>query len=185
MDFLNLDDFSKMFFYIGVISTTIYAIKLLIFTFAGSDTDIPDGHIDVDGTDTDTAFSFLSIQSILAFFMGFGWAGYACISAFDDFVYIFAVPVITGLFFMGLSAYLTYLMKSLNKRETFDMKTIVGTVGKAYSKIAPKSIGMIEIEINSKLTVTEAQNNSDEEIEAFKPVKVVDYNNNTIYIEKE
>lgn len=185
MENFNIDTFSKMFFYIGLLATTIYGIKLLIFAFAGSDTDIPDGHIDVDGTDTDTAFSFLSIQSILAFFMGFGWAGYGCIHEFNNLTLIIAIPIITGLVFMGLSAYLTYLMKSLNKRETFDMTKIIGTVGKAYSKIAPKSIGMIEIEINSKLTVTEAQNNSDEEIEAFKPIKVVDYKNNTIYIEKE
>ncbi len=185
MDLLKIENLTTMFMYIGIIATAIYFIKLLFFSISGADTDLPDGHIDLDGTDSDTAFSFLSIQSILAFFMGFGWAGLAAVKTTENFIAIFAAAIVAGLLLMGLSAYLTYLMKSLNKKETFDMNKIVGTVGKAYSTIQPKSNGQIEIEINSKLTVTDAFNDSEEEIKAFTPVKVIKYDNNIIYIVKE
>ena len=177
MDFFSVENLTKMYFYIGIIATVIYAVKLVIFSLSGADTDVPEGHIDVDGTDSDVAFSFLSIQSILAFFMGFGWSGLAMLkSSFaENITMVAVVSAVGGFIFMGLSAYITYLLRKLNDREVFDMQKVVGTVGKAYSIIKPHSMGRIEIEINSKLSVVEAQNNTDVEIPSFKPVRVVKY----------
>jgi len=187
MDFLSVENLTKMYLYIGIIATAIYFIKLVIFSMAGADTDVPEGHIDVDGTDSDVAFSFLSIQSILAFFMGFGWSGLAMMKSqyADKMLLVAVVSAVGGLIFMGLSAYITYLLRKLNDREVFDMQKVVGTVGKAYSTIKPHSVGRIEIEINSKLSVVEAQNNTDVEIPSFKPVRVIKFENNILYIEQE
>lgn len=187
MDFLSVENLTKMYLYIGIIATVIYFIKIVIFSLAGTDTDVPEGHIDLDGTDSDVAFSFLSIQSILAFFMGFGWSGLAMLKSpvAEKTILVGVVSAVGGLIFMGLSAYITYLLRKLNDREVFDMQKVVGVVGKAYSTIKPHSVGRIEIEINSKLTVTEAHNNTDVEIPSFKPVRVVKYENNMLYIEQE
>lgn len=186
MELFNTENLVQMYFYIGIFVTATYLIKIIIFSFSGADGDISDGHIDVAGTDTDIAFSFLSVQSILAFFMGFGWSGLVIIKGFNAETYlVFIISAIFGIAFMGLSAYLTYLMKCLNQREVFDMNKCTGTIGKAYSTIKPHSEGQIEIEINSKLTVTAAYNDTDTEIPSFKPVKVVKYENNMLYIEQE
>ncbi len=187
MDFLTVENLTKMYLYIGIIATAIYFIKIVIFSLSGADSDVPDGHIDVDGTDSDVAFSFLSIQSILAFFMGFGWTGLAMLKSplAEQTLWVGVVSALGGLIFMSLSAYITYLLRKLNDREVFDMQKVVGTIGKAYSVIKPHSMGRIEIEINSKLSVVEAQNNTDVEIPSFKPVRVVKYENNILYIEQE
>ena len=64
-----------------------------------------------------------------------------------------------------------------------DSKSI-GTVGKAYTKFDAHGNGKIEIDINGRLSIEDAVNNTDEEIPSFAEIKITDYKDNTIYIEK-
>ena len=47
-----------------------------------------------------------------------------------------------------------------------------------------KGSGQIEVIFNEKLTVLPAINNSEVEINAFEQIKVVEYKENVLYIEK-
>ncbi len=173
----------NIFLYTAIFSTVLYVIKMAVFMIAGGDTEVSS---DFDTmTEADVSFNFVSLQSILAFFMGFGWSGLACVIQFQTtYKSAFVTGFIVGFVFMYLSAYLMFSIKKLNKKVIYDYKTLIGKEGKAYINIPPKKEGQIEIDFNNKLSILEAVNNDDETIEAFAAIKVIKAENNKIYITK-
>jgi hypothetical protein len=66
----------------ALIGTLFFVVRLGLMLVGGGDWDVDadvdadiDGDIDGDFDDSDHAFKVLSIQSITAFMMGFGWGG--------------------------------------------------------------------------------------------------------------
>ena len=179
-EFLNLQN---VLIAISIFSTILYIIKLVIFIFIGGDTEV-DTDFDTM-TDTDISFNFLSVQTILAFFMGMGWSGLAALVQFNLSGRVsLAIALLVGLVFMYLTAYLMYSIKKLNQNVKEDVTTLVDKTGKAYTSIAPHSEGQIQIDINNRLSFFTAINESDENIDSFTPIKVTRVENNQIYIIK-
>ena len=179
-EWLNLE---QTFFTIGIISTALYAIKLVIFIFVGGDVEI-DSDFDVT-TETDTSFNFLSVQSVLAFLMGMGWSGLAALKQFGlSSAISIVIAIAVGLIFMFGTAYLMFSIKKLNKIIKIDYTTLVGKTGKAYTSLSPHKEGQIQIDVNEKLSFLTAINDSDEEISSFTPVKVTKVENDQIYVIK-
>ncbi|MBQ9244766.1 NfeD family protein [bacterium] len=179
-DWLNLQN---VLITISIFSTLLYIIKLIIFIFIGGDAEV-DSDFDAM-TETDVSFSFLSVQSILAFFMGMGWSGLAALVQFNLSAKIsLAIALLVGFIFMYITAYLMYSVKKLNQNVKEDITTLIGKTGKAYTAIAPHAEGQIQIDINNKLSIFAAINESDEHIESFSQIKVTRVENNQIYIIK-
>lgn len=179
-NYLNLQTIFAVF---GVFATILFILKLLIFMFTGGDMEV---HSDFESmSDTDTSFSFLSVQSILAFFMGFGWAGLAALTQLKlGNVLSVVLSIAVGAVFMFFSAYLMFMVKKLDKNIKVDLNECIGREGKAYTEIQPKSEGRIEIIINSKLEIVNAINLTDDVIPAFAQIKVEKIENNKLYIVK-
>ncbi len=179
-EFLNL---YNVLLTIALFSTVLYILKLIVFIFVGGDTEV---NADFDAmTETDVSFSFISTQSVLAFFMGLGWSGLAAVVQFElSDKLALAIGLITGFVFMFLTAYLMYGIKKLNKNIKTDYNTLLNKTGKAYINIEPHKEGQIEIDLNKRLSIIEATNISEEKINAFDPVIVVKIENNKIYIKK-
>lgn len=180
-DFLNL---YNVFLAISIFSTVLYILKLAIFILVGGDTEVETDFNTV--SETDISFNYLSVQSILAFFMGFGWSGLSALIQFKTGGKIaLLIAIFVGLAFMFLSAYLMYSVKKLNKRIVVDYNELINKTGKAYTTFEPKKEGQIEIDLNNRLSTLNAINLSDEKINAFSIIKVVKVENNQIYITKE
>ena len=173
----------NIFLYTAIISTALFIIKMIIYSLTGADVEVES---DFDAiTDTDISFNFISLQTILAFLMGFGWSGYTMLIQYHSGgkLAIFIAFVI-GLAFMYFSAYLMFCIKKLNKNIVYDYTTLTGNEGKAYTSINPKQQGQIEINFNGKLSILDAVNADDEKIEAFEAVKVIKVENKIIYVTK-
>lgn len=174
----------QYYYYLAWFATIFFVIKLLIFMVFGAG----DSEVSADfntETDTDASFSFISLQTILAFLMGFGWMGYAALKSFNmNQLATFGSAFGVGLIFMFGTAYLMMLVKKLEKTVKKDKTTAIDKVGKAYTDFAPKGQGRVEIEVNGQLIVAEAMNNTDTEIKSFDAVKVVKVENELLYIEK-
>jgi membrane protein implicated in regulation of membrane protease activity len=181
---IPIESIWKIYYYVALFSTIVFVIKLALFATVGGDSEvIADFNSEVD---TDCSFNFISVQSVIAFFMGFGWMGYAALKQFELSQWVgFGVAFAVGIVFMFLTAYLMFLVKKLEKKVKKDKTTAVGQVGKAYTKFAPQAIGQVEVEINGQLSVVEAKNDSDEEINAFDLVKVTKVVDEILYIQKE
>ena len=180
---LTIESMTQIYYYVAIFATILFVVKLAIFSFFGADSEVSaDFNTEID---TDPSFSFLSVQSVLAFLMGFGWMGYAALAQLGypkSIAFAFALAV--GLFFMAASAYLMFLVKKLEKNVKKDKTTAIGKIGKAYTDFAPKGNGQIEINVNDQLMVVEALNTTEEEIKAFDNVKVVKVENEIMQIEK-
>jgi len=178
-----MEKITTIYYYIALFSTTLFILKMLLFSVFGGDTEV---HSDfTTSIETETSFDFISIQSVLGFLMGFGWMGLTCIKVWG--LPKFAVALISiafGFLIMFLASYMMYLVKKLNKRVVKDLNKAVGTIGRAYTSFAPNGEGQIEISYMEQLSIEEAVNTTDIEIKAFDSVKVVKYENNRLYIEK-
>ena len=180
---IDTSQFGQYYYYIAVFSTLIFAIKLVIFNITGADSEVfTDFNSEID---TDISFNFLSIQSILAFFMGFGWMGFAALNQFNlNNLYTLLAAIGVGLIFMFLNAFLMFSIRKLEKIVKKDKTTALDKIGKAYTRFEPNSNGQIEIEINGQLTVTDAISCSNEVINSFEQIKVVKVENDKLYIDR-
>jgi membrane protein implicated in regulation of membrane protease activity len=170
------------YFIIAVAATLFFALRLVVFNFF----DFGDFGDDTShAMESDEVFSFLSLQSILAFLMGFGWIGLAAMREYHlDTLSSLALAFAAGALFTFLSALLMRQVKKLNKTTNINLSKCVDELGKAYTKFAPGGAGQIQITINGRLATTNAINIGDEEIEAFAPIKVAKVENNVIYVQK-
>ncbi len=173
----------NIFLVISLFSTLFYIIKLCLFMFLGGDVEV---QADFDSlSDVDTSFSFFSIQSMLAFFMGFGWVGLFGLTQLKAGILVSLIAAfVMGVIFMYVSAWLMFMVKKLDKSIVVDLNKAVGTTGKAYTAFNPHEEGQIEIIINNKLDVLNAINMTDERIEAFAQIKVEKVEDNKLYIIK-
>ena len=176
-------DIQNVFWLISIFSTVFYVIKLCLFMFIGGDMEVD---IDFDALhEVDTSCTFFSIQSMLAFFMGFGWCGLTALNYMNvGSKLAILIAVITGLFFMWFSAWLMMSIKKLNKTIVINIEELVGKTGKAYTCFEPNSEGKIEITLNNKLSILDAINLSGERIESFSEIKVEKIEDKKIYIVK-
>lgn len=173
----------NVFLVISLFSTVFYILKLCLFMFVGGDMEVD---ADFDSLhEVDPSFSFFSVQSMLAFFMGFGWVGLAMLTQLKTGTLLsVAAAFVVGIIFMFFSAWLMFLIRKLDKRVKVDLQECVGKVGKAYTAFNPQSEGQVEITINNKLDVLNAFNMSEEKIDAFSQVKVEKVEDNKLYIVK-
>lgn len=178
-----MEKLTTVYYYIALFATTLFVLKMLLFSVFGGDTEV---HSDFTSTvETETSFDFISIQSVLGFLMGFGWMGLTCIKAWHLPAYAVAlISIVFGLLMMFLASYVMFLVKKLNKRVVKDLSKAVGLVGRAYTNFSPNGEGQVEISFNEQLSIEEALNTTDEPINAFDQVKIVKYENNRLYVEK-
>lgn len=179
--FLDPVTMQSVFWYSAIIGTIVFLLKIVLPTVGG--TEITGDFTSI--ADTDASFHLLTIESIAAFFMSFGWIGWVGFTQMHiELKVAMLIAVIFGLLGFFLFAWLLSLVKKMEQTVEYDLTTLVDKVGKAYLHFEPKGSGKIQIEFNDKLETMSAMNNSDIEIEAFSQVKVVKVENNVIYVEK-
>ncbi|MEM7645945.1 MAG: hypothetical protein AAF203_03455 [Pseudomonadota bacterium] len=162
----------------ALIGTTLFVLKtLMLFVGGDTDSDLDGADLDdpahVDGAET---FTLVSIQSILAFFMGTGWIGLACREEWKlDSMTSLIYAGLFGVAMMLLSSFLTMKIKGLNAipENKIDRKAI-GLTGRAYTNIPEKGegTGQVEITINGKQQILQASSGAGS-IKAFDTVEVV------------
>ncbi len=179
----TLDSIWKVYYYVALFATVFFVLKLAVFAFIGGGTEVS-GDFNTE-FDSDTSFDFLSFQSLLAFLMGFGWMGYAGLKQLGmAHTQALLCALGMGFIFMFVSACLMFSVRKLEKNVKKDKTTAINQIGKAYTNFAPKGQGQVEIEICGQNTVSDAVNNTEDEIMAFDLVKVVKVENDLLYIEK-
>jgi hypothetical protein len=171
----------RIFFFIAIISTVLFLLKLAVFSFV----DIDSADADFDADSGDGGFTFFSLQSILAFFMGFGWLGLTSGTEWNlGTVCSFAIALVAGCICLFLSVLLMFLVKKLNYTPKRDLSTLIGTSVSAYVQFAPHSKGQVLANFCGKSTIIPAINDSDDHIKAFETITIVSVKHDTIYVRK-
>jgi hypothetical protein len=135
----------------AVAGTLIFILKLVLM-FVGADaldTDV-DAPSDAafDGQDTTGAFKALSIQSIAAFAMGFGWGGLGVYHGLNAGIMVSIVGAVGGgVLMVWILAMLLRGVVSLQSDGTVSIRSAVGSEGDVYVTVPGAGAGRGQVKL--------------------------------------
>jgi len=126
--------------------------------------------------DSDVAFNLLSLNSISAFIMMFGWAGLAAsrqhqLSSFLSFAVAFSV----GFLMMVITSSLFVLARKFTTEGAeFKVDDVVGKNAKVYMRIPKGGRGRVHLSIDGILRELDAEADGSADIESFASVTILE-----------
>lgn len=127
----------------ALIGTGLFALKLFLMLIGSDlDTDVGDLSAVDHGGAADVGFKLLSIQSVLAFLMGFGWAGLAAVTATEWKMPLVSAAAVAG--GLGMTYFMGVLMASVFKLQAsgnVDIRSTIGAEGTVYVTIPGENKG--------------------------------------------
>ena len=153
----NLFTDAALFFSVpAMLGTGVFLLKLGLMAFAGIGADMDAGDVDVDADlggdvehgDSTAAFKLLSIQSIAAFCMGFGWGGLSALIGFDWSVPVsLAVGAGIGAGFVWLEIMLMKLVYDLQSSGNVNIDDAIDTEGSVYVSVPQQGTGRGQVRV--------------------------------------
>lgn len=178
----NADTLTKVFWVCALTGTLFFALRTILMVI-GSDLDADvDVDMDVHGIDghmdmhSDAAFELISVNTVTAFIMMFGWAG---LTAYVQFKQGYAVSMLiavgAGMLTMFITASLFNMAKKLvSKGAVFKIEDTVGLNGSVYQHVPADGRGKVNVSMpGGILKELDAVSEDKVDIESFKTVKVV------------
>jgi membrane protein implicated in regulation of membrane protease activity len=161
----------------ALLGTLVFLLRLGLMAIGGvdHDVDVPtDIDVDVSGDvdlgddveagDSTEAFKLLSIQSIAAFLMGFGWGGIGAIYGFDWPIPVaLIVGAAFGLALVWLLGLLMKAMYDLQSSGNVRMADAVGAEGQVYANIpaGDGGRGQVRVVIDDRARIYNAVSSGD------------------------
>jgi membrane protein implicated in regulation of membrane protease activity len=144
-------------------SVALFASALQVFLFVGillgGGSDFDHG-TDMGHGDSDVAHGVkvLSVRVLVAFAVGFGWAGVLGLREGWPVATATVAAVVSGVVFMGLVYAVMRLLFSMRDDGTLDYQNAVGVVGRVYVTIPPRraSPGQVELMLQGRLITAPA-----------------------------
>ena len=165
---------NKIFYGIAIVSSAVMFIQLVL-TLIGGAFDAPDGDFEVEGSDGD--LGVLSVRTICAFFVGFGWGGIMALNQYGDNIFIATVAgFITGSIFLFAVLWTMRGLYSLRADGTIDIRNAVGKVGSVSLPIPPhrEGTGQIQVIVQGREREVIALTDSETTIENRTRVEVLE-----------
>lgn len=139
---------------------------------------------DASHSDHDAGAQLLSIQTVTAFLMMFGLVGLALTrESHVAAPFAVAVALLVGLASMYLVAKIFSMLTRLQSSGTLDLAQAVGEEGTVYLTVKPGGGGQVQVSVQGRLGVYEAQTNGDREIATGRAVRVIAVRANQLVIE--
>lgn len=162
----------QIFYAIGLVSIAILLIQILLtFVGIGSDHDAELAH-----GEHATGLSFLSVRTITAFFVGFGWAGVVILNHGYSVLAAILGGTATGTVFLLVTAMLIHNLLRLQSSGNIDYRNAIGVVGSVYSTIpgAERGGGQIELMLQGRLMMAEAYTKAAPDLKPGSKARVID-----------
>lgn len=130
----------------AAVGTIFFAARLVLMLVAG------DGGLDIDVDDVHAdpgdAFKVLSVQSIAAFLMGFGWAGLAGLNGFGwEWTSSMLFGVLCGAGMVWLLGILLKGVHDLQSSGNINMNRAIGVEGQVYASVPANGEGRGQVQI--------------------------------------
>jgi membrane protein implicated in regulation of membrane protease activity len=146
----------------AVVGTVFFAARLVLMLIVG-DTGL-DVDVDAEHGDPGEAFKVLSIQSIAAFMMGFGWGGLAGMHAFGwEWLHSLLLGVGFGAAMVWVLALLLKGVHDLQSDGNVRLEAAIGTEGHVYANIPAggSGRGQVQIVVNGRQRICNAVSSGD------------------------
>jgi hypothetical protein len=162
----------QIFYAIGLFSLAVLLLQILL-TLIGV------GHHDADFSghgDHDTGIGLLTVRTVTAFFVGFGWTGAIMLNRGYSMTAAIAAGAAVGAAFLLTTAFLIRnLLRLQSGGGNIDYNNAIGLVGTVYTTIpaAEAGGGQIELMIQDRLMMAEAYTKAAWNLKPNSKAKVV------------
>lgn len=166
---------ASQFYWTVAIGATALQFLLLLGVMIGGAPDLDHG-ADMSDSPGDLAsgVKLLSLRALVAFALGFGWAGVLTLREGWPLFQATLVALASGTVFMGLVFGAMRLLYSMRDDGTLDYNNAVGLTGKVYVTIPPTrgGIGQVEILLQGRLVMAQAITEADRALHQNEFIKV-------------
>jgi hypothetical protein len=162
----------QIFYAIGLFSLAVLLLQILL-TLVGV------GHHDADFSghgDHDSGMGLLTVRTVTAFFVGFGWAGVIMLNRGYSMMGAIGAGAATGVVFLLTTAFLIRnLLRLQSSGGNIDYNGAIGLVGTVYISIpgAEAGGGQVELNIQGRLMMADAYTRTASTLRPNSKVKVV------------
>jgi membrane protein implicated in regulation of membrane protease activity len=177
----NLTPELSVFYGIGLISLLVVVIQMLM-TLVGFDADV---NLDVGDIDAGTGIGLFSLQTLGAFFLGFGWMGVAAISNGASVMIGVLLAALCGVCAMLAMFYMIKALLRLQSNGNLDYSSVIGQEGKVYVTLPGNDKdggGQIEIMIQGRLTTASARKQSEGPLKPGQRVRITALDGPTSFV---
>jgi len=130
----------------ALLGTGFLMIQLVLGEIGGDGALDMDLDVDIDGDHPGAEFGWLSLQSISAFFMGYGWIGFAAYRFLDvGFTGAAMIAVLAGIGVAWLMVWLLRSFLKLQNNTNVSIRQARGMVGEVYVTVPPEGTGRGEV----------------------------------------
>ena len=171
-------------FYAIAIATSAMMVLQLAMMLLGFDGDA-DMDADVDVGDHGGG-GILSVRTVTAFFLGFGWGGVAAIQSGMALLPAIVLATAIGSAFMAGVFFMMRTLYGMRYSGTIDYRNAIGSVGNVYLRVpgGMASPGQIQVMVQGRLRVVQAFTRGESELPNQTRVRVVDVmDENTLVVE--
>jgi membrane protein implicated in regulation of membrane protease activity len=146
-------------------------------SFGGGDADHAAG-------DHATGLQFLSLRTITAFGVGFGWTGVAVLNGGGGLGLAIPLALVAGLLLAAIVLFLMRSMRRLSHSGSLDYANAVGQVATVYVTIPPAAAagGQVEVLVQGRLATVAAVTRGDAPIAPGTKVRVAELADRTTLI---
>lgn len=140
------------------IFASFFQILMFLGALLGSGHDF-DHDSAIDGADGAAGAQILSLRTLVAGIVGFGWAGVLSLQSGASPSIAILIAVVTGVVFMLLVFGVMRFLFSMRSDGTLDYRNAVGVFGKVYVTVPAHrtGAGQVEILLQGRLTMAAAQ----------------------------
>ena len=187
--FNSLGGLEQAFAIAAAVGSVVFVLQmvLMLVGVGGADADGPGMEVshDVAHADSDVAFQVLSVQSVTAFVMVFGFAGFAMSrgSGFGALPSL-GVALVAGLAAMWLVSKTFAVFRKMQSSGTLDLNNAVGQTGRIYLSVKPDVPGKIEVAVQGRLQIFDAISEAGEPLPTDTRVVVVRVEGQNIMVVK-
>ena len=172
---------AKVFYTIGIFSTAVLGVQTFLTLIGLDGDDAVDAADAMDGGEIsdevgDGDLQFLSVRTITAFLVGFGWVGASLIKAGLSIAAVVVIAFCVGLVLMFGIFYLMKFFWAMRQDGTLDYRNAIGEIGSVYLPIpgGKAGKGQIEVMIQGRLQTVQAITSAPERIGNREKVLVID-----------
>lgn len=166
----SLGSASQVFWGIAIAASVF---QVLIFIGSLFSADEFDHTSDANTTDSGEALKLLSLRGIVAFLVGFGWAGGLFLAKGLSLLLVLLVAVVVGVVFMGVILMIMKLLMSLKADGSLKYDNAIGQTGHVYIEIPARRAGQGQVEVMIQGRLVTAQAVSDYHQALAPPVEIV------------
>jgi membrane protein implicated in regulation of membrane protease activity len=177
---------AQQIFHLIAVSTTLILLVQLILSLvglSGHDVDVDHAGVDVPhdvsadqpaDASHSTGLGILSIRSVMAFFVGFGWGGVVTLRSGLSLPVAIVVAFVIGSGFLFIVFYIMKSIFKLSESGNIQLRNAVGQTGTVYIAIpgGNKGKGQIQVKVQGRLRELEAVTDGREDLPTGTTVSV-------------